>query len=142
MYEGFMLRKELADEKQKELRLARIEDIENQIFEQAGGIVEATLAFHEVRPNQTEPPPDWVERYGEEGARQRLEVAKAGWMPASVAPAAVNYALKFMTGTMRGRAFRGAKLIQNNLNVKLELPAPTSREHPGPTTYEVRDLEE
>jgi hypothetical protein len=142
MYEGFALRMELKDEKLKETRLARVEELENQIFEQASGVVEATLAFVEVRPNQTEPPEAWIERYGLEAAKQRLEVAKMGWAPASVAPSAVTVAVKFMAASTRGRAFRGAKLIQNNLNVKLELPAPTTREHPGPTTYEVRDLEE
>lgn len=142
MYEGFKLRTELKDEKLKETRLARCEELESQIFEQASGVVEATLAFHEVSPNQAEPPEAWVERYGLEAANQRLAVAKRGWDPASVAPNAVTVALKFMAASTRGRAHRNAKLIQNNLNVNLQLPAPTTREHPGPTTYEVRDLDE
>jgi hypothetical protein len=142
MYEGFKLRAELKDEKLKETRMARCEELESQIFEQASGVVEATLAFVEVTPSQTEPPEDWVERYGEKAARERLEVAKLGWAPASHAPNAVTVAVKFMAASTRGRAHRNAKLIQNNLNVNLQLPTPTTREHPGPTTYEVRDLEE
>jgi hypothetical protein len=142
MAEGFALRKELADEKQKELRIAKMEGLEMRVFEAAAGIMEATFAYSEVRPDQTEPPPDWIERYGAEGAQQRLEVAKGGWLPQSVAPVAVKYAMQFLTGSIRGRSYRNQKLIQNNLNVKIALPAPTSREHPGPTTYEVRDLEE
>lgn len=142
MAEGFYLRQELRDEKQKEARLARIEELEQRVFEQASGVVEATFAFHEVSPGQTEPPAAWVEQYGLEAAKQRLEVAKNGWLPASMAANAVKLAVQYMAGSSRGRAYRNQKLIQNNLNVKIALPAPTSREHPGPTTYEVRDLEE
>jgi len=141
MYEGFYLRKELKDEKQKELRLARIEELENEIYERAAGVVNAYLSFAEVRHDQEEPPPAWVEEYGLEAARQRLIIAKAGWLPASIAPAGAKLAAQVQVGITRGRAIRGAKLTQNNLNVRIALPAPTSNEHPGPVVYEVRDLE-
>jgi ribosomal protein L6P/L9E len=45
-----------------------------------------------------------------------------------------------MAGISRTRSYR-MKITQNNINVKLALPAPTTAEHPGPVTYEVRDLE-
>jgi hypothetical protein len=142
MYEGYALRKELADEKQKELRLARIEQLESQVFERAAAVVEAVISFHEVVPGQTEPPAAWIAEYGEEGARQRLQVALTGWLPASVAPNATKIALQYMAGYTRAKAHRMGKLTQNNVNVKISLPAPTSREHPGPVCYEVRDIEE
>ena len=142
MSEGFALRKELADENLKQARMARIEELENQVFEHAGGILGAALSFSEVFPNQTEPPPDWVERYGRQGALQRLEVAKSGWLPASMAPNALKLAAQLWTGVVKGRGYRQGKLVQNNINVKIGLPAPTTREHPGPITYETRDIEE
>jgi hypothetical protein len=141
MYEGFYLRKELLDEKAKETRMARIEELENEIFERAAGVVNAYLSFAEVTPQQQEPPPEWVEKYGPEGAKQRLAIAKAGWLPASVAPAGAKLAVQAQIGISRGRAYKQARLTQNNLNVKISLPAPTSTDHPGPTVYEVRDLE-
>jgi hypothetical protein len=141
MYEGFHLQQELKDEKKKETRMARIEELENEIFERAAGVVNAYLSFAEVTPHQAEPPPEWVEQYGLLGAQQRLAIAKAGWLPASVAPAGAKLAIQAQIGISRGRAYRHARLTQNNLNVKISLPAPTTSEHPGPTVYEVRDLE-
>lgn len=140
MSEGFYLRQELRDEKQKETRLARIEALEDEIFERATAVVNAFLAFTEVTPQQADPPPAWVAEYGEEGARQRLAVAKAGWLPQSVAPAAAKLAVQAQIGIARGRGYR-VKLSQNNLNVTLQLPPPTSASHPGPVVYEVRDVE-
>jgi hypothetical protein len=142
MYEGFYLAKELKDEKQKLVRQERMEELELRVYEHAGGVVEAFLSFADVHPQQTEPPPDWVERYGYDAACKRLAVAKGGWLPVSQAPAGAKTAAQLLTGITRGRAHRNQKLTQNNINVKIALPAPTSREHPGPTVYEVRDLEE
>lgn len=136
-----MLRKELADEKQKEARIARIEQLEQRVFEQASGVVQAVLAFAEVSPHQTEPPASWIAEYGEEGAKQRLEVAKTGWLPQSIAPNATKLAVQLMVGSQRGRQ-RNVRLGIGTVNVKIALPAPTSREHPGPVTYDVKDLDE
>lgn len=140
MNEGFALRQELADEKLKETRLARIEQLENEVFERSVGVLNAALAFVEVDPDQIEPPESWVEEYGLEAARQRLKIAKMGYLPASIAPNGFKLALQAQTGISRGRAYR-VKLTQNTLNVKIALPAPTTAEHPGPTVYEVRELE-
>lgn len=142
MYEGFKLAKELKDENQKLIRQERMEALEQRVYEHAAQVVSALLSFAEVSPQQAEPPPGWIEEFGEEGARQRLEVAKAGWLPQSVAPNAAKLSVQVMTGISRGQKYRNQRLTQNNINVKIALPAPTSREHPGPTQYEVRDLEE
>lgn len=135
------LGQEHRDPKLKEARLARLEELENQVFERAHGILEAVLSFHEVEPNQTEPPADWIQRYGEEGAKQRLQVAKSGWLPQSIAPNATKLAAFVQAGILRARRFNAGKLTQNNINVKIALPPPTTAEHPGEVVYEVRDLE-
>lgn len=141
MYEGYYLRKELKDEKKREERMARIEEIENEVFEHCAGIAQAFLSFHEVTPNQAEPPPEWVEQYGEKAAQQRLNVAKAGWLPPSHAPAAVQNAFKAMVGVSRGRKFNN-RVLNQTVNAQIILPAPTNTEHPGPVQYETRELEE
>ena len=51
-----------------------------------------------------------------------------------------KFAAQASIGISKARSYR-VKLTQNNLNVKLTLPAPTTAEHPGSTVYEVRDLE-
>jgi hypothetical protein len=138
--EGLARRREYEDPAAKETRMARIEQIEDEIFERSAGIVNAALSFSEIAHNQDEPPDEWIAELGLEAARQKLAVAKAGWLPASIAPNALKLAAQTMTGISRGRAYR-VKITQQNLNVKLTLPAPTSAAHPGPTVYEVRDLE-
>ena len=140
MYEGFYLRQELKDEKKKELRLARIEELENMIFERAIGVIDAALSFVEVSPDQTEAPAAWIAELGQEAAAQKLKIAQMGYLPASLAPNAFKLAVQVKTGISRGRAWN-LRLTQNNLNVKIALPAPTTAEHPGATTYEVRELE-
>lgn len=141
MSEGFALRREFRDESAKEKRMARIEELENEVMEEATQVLLAFLAFHEVTPNQTEPPAEWIERFGRDAALKRLALAKTGWLPTSVAPAAVTIAAKAHTGISRGRK-HNLRVTQNTLNVKIALPAPTSRDNPGPTVYEVRELEE
>lgn len=140
MSQGYALRQELKDEKQKELRLARIEELEQNLLEHAAGIIEAAMSFSEVTPSQQEPPPDWVAKYGEDGARQRLAVARAGWMPQSLAPAALPLSVRMYVGIQRGRGHR-VRVTQNNLNVQIALPAPCSKEHPGSEVYEVKEIE-
>lgn len=140
MYEGFALRKELKDPKAKEMRLARIEEIESEIFDRASGVVNAFLSFAEVTRQQEEPPESWVAEYGAEGARQRLKVAQAGWLPQAVAPAGAKLGAQMVVGILRGRGHK-VRATQNNLNVTLTLPVPTTSEHPGPVVYEVRDVE-
>lgn len=134
------LKGELRDEAKTETRLSRIEQLEDEVFELATGVLEAGLRFGEVTREQSEPPPGWVEQYGVDEAYKRLELAKAMWLPQSVAPVGFKFAAQASIGISKARSYR-VKLTQNNLNVKLTLPAPTTAEHPGSTVYEVRDLE-
>lgn len=123
--------KEWKDPVKKEQRLARIEELEDRVFDRAAGVLEAALSFHEVTPHQTEPPAQWVEEYGEEGARQRLEVAKASWLPQSLAPNGTKLASLVYTGIQRARGHKAA-FHAKVVNVKIALPAPTSSAHPNP----------
>lgn len=134
------LARELDDPALKEQRLARLSELEDQVFLTAAGVINAFIAFHEVDPEQAIPPEDWVREYGEEAALKRLAVAKMGWLPKNQAPAGVDLATRVYVGTIKARSYR-AGTTNNQLNVKIELPAPTSREHPGAETYEVIDIE-
>lgn len=131
---------ELRDVKKTEQRLARIEEIEDRVYDISTQVIEATMAFSEVDPDQAVPPPEWVALYGEKAAMQRLQVAKAGWMPQNVAPSAVKLAAMVRNGIIRGRNYNKQQLNQQ-INVKIALPAPTSQEHPGTEIYEIRDVE-
>lgn len=139
--DGLALFKELQDEQKKLARLARIEALQDRVYDHAAGVVEATLAFHEVTPDQEDPPPAWIEEYGEAGARERLRIAKAGWMPPSLAPAAVKLAVQVMAGIDRGRGHR-TKIHARELNVQIQLPPPVSGQEPlRPPEYPTKRLE-
>lgn len=140
MHPTLALRAELRDPLAKEARLARIEELENEVFEKSVQVVNALLDWTQVTHDQKEPPPEWIEQWGLEGARQRLAIAKSAWLPQAVMPGGGKLALQAMTGISRGRAWK-LKITNNQVNVKIALPAPTTEAHPGPITYEVRDLE-
>lgn len=139
MQSRWELAKELQSEVKREERMTRIAELEDRVCDCAAGVIEAVLSFHEVTPQQTEPPASWVAEYGEEAARQRLEVAKSGWLPNSLAPNATKLASYIYTGITRARGHKAA-LGTRTLNVKIALPAPTSSAHPvvaAPTRPEI-----
>lgn len=136
----FAIRGVIPDPARREERLARIEQMENQVFEKAADVVNGLLSFRDIAHDQQEPPEAWVLEYGPEEAKKMLALAKAGWLPQSLMPAGAMIALRAMTGIARSRGYK-VKVTQNNLNVKISLPAPTTADHPGPVTYEVRELE-
>lgn len=137
------LTRELTDPARQELRVQRMQQIEEQIFEKCAALMEAHLDAAEVDPDQQEPPPEWVERWGLDVARRRLIFAKMGYLPASQMPSAVKLSGQYVLGVVKGRQSRIGKLTQNVLNVKIALPAPTSAEHPTPEipAYPVREIE-
>ncbi len=110
--------------------MTRLRDLEDSIFERSCRVVDASLAWSEVEANQAEPPVDWIAEHGRDGARQRLNVAKAAWMPKSLAPAGMDLSVKVMVGIAKARGQR-VTTQNNQLNVQICLPPPTSKEHPG-----------
>jgi hypothetical protein len=132
------------EEQEKERRLKRLQDLEDQIFYKAAGVVDAHASFFEVSKDQETPPSEWVEKYGALGAAQRLAVAKTGWEKKADCPSGVDLAGKFLIGSMRARATRSGKQVQQNLNVKINLPAPTSKDHPTleAEAYPVKEIED
>lgn len=135
--------RELTEPGRAEARLARLQEIEDQLFEAAAGIMQAHMAVGEVDPDQQEPPPDWVEKYGLAAARRRLVIAKLGYAPHAQMPSAVKLSAAYMTGVMRGRQYAAKQLGPRVLNVKIALPAPTSAEHPQPgqAEYPSKEIE-
>lgn len=123
--------KDYLDPARKEARQQRIQELEDRVSDTAAGVLEATLAFHEVTPQQQEPPEEWIALYGEKGAYQRLAIAKAGWLPQSLAPNATKLASFVYTAIARARGHK-ATFSARVVNVKIALPAPTSAAHPNP----------
>lgn len=89
-------------------------------------VMEAATAFVEVTPDDTEPPEDWVRKYGLEGARRRLRVAQYAHLPAKFAPVGLTLAPKIALGIMNIDA--KLKAPPRALNLTIQMPAPVMRE--------------
>lgn len=122
------------------LRQSKIAALEDEVFRTSVGVVQAMLDFHLVTPDQQDPPIDWVREYGELAARQRLAVAKAGWMPNSLKPSGLDVATRIVTGIARAR---GSRQVTGpaEINVRLTLPQPTSAAQPGAPVYPTKEVE-
>ena len=131
----------LLAQQERQKRLELMTDLEDGIQERCLRVLDGYLAFEEVRPDSQEPPPEWVAKYGVEGAERRLALARVGWMPKQYTPGAFDAAQKFVTGTQKARSEKRVGGTQLNVQM-LVFPAPTTREHPGPVVYEVKELEE
>ncbi len=135
------LLREIHGEEGKASRLTRMLDIEDEVYQQASGILRAALDFCHVRPDQQEPPPEWVEQYGLEAAKQRLEVAKQGWAPKSLSASGVDLAKSMVIGISRARRHTALNAGPREVNAKIALPAPTSAGMPGAPEYPSKEVE-
>lgn len=133
--------REMHAPEEKAARLTRMLDIEDEVYQQASGILRAALDFCHVRPDQTEPPPEWVEQYGLEAAKQRLEVAKQGWAPKSLSASGVDLAKAMVIGISRARRHTALNSGPREVNAKIALPAPTSAGMPGAPEYPSKEVE-
>lgn len=122
-------------------RQSKIAALEDEVFQTSVGVVQAMLDFHLVTPDQQEPPPEWVEEWGQQAAEQRLRVAKAGWMPNSLKPSGLDVATRIVTGIARARGSRQQAIGPAEINVKLHLPPPTSAAQPGAPVYPSKEIE-
>lgn len=134
--------REMRSVEEKAGRLSRMLDIEDEVYQQASGILRAALDFCHVTPGQTEPPAEWVEQYGLEAAKQRLEVAKQGWAPKSLSAAGIDLAKSMVIGISRARRHAAQHAAgPREVNAKIALPAPTSAGMPGAPEYPSKEVE-
>jgi len=114
-------------------RMEYMDRLENKVFEDSASIVAAFLDFGAVDKDATSPPPEWVNALGHAKAHIRLDIAKSGWLPQAQAPGGVVMAGRMMVGISQARARRYQKqqTVQQPLPVVINLPAPTSQQHPS-----------
>lgn len=127
-------------ERAREERITRLRDLEDTILLRASNVVDAAMAWGEIECNTAEPPSAWIEAMGYGAAKQRLNVAKAAWMPQSQAPVGLKLAVAVQVGIAKARG-QGKNAGVQNLNVQIVLPAPTSKEHPAEEVREVIDVD-
>lgn len=105
----------------KNQALARIEEMEGQLFEQSSTILTSALDAFELEDGefQAEPPTEWIELYGEKGAKKRFRAAKAALLNSASAPVALKIASQLVTTMTKAKA---DKQEAPNLNVVINLP--------------------
>ncbi len=115
--------KTLAEQKETELQA-----IENDLYRDSITLMRDGLKFADIEPDQTEPPPAWVEELGMDGALKKLRTAKYNLMAASAAPVGIKVAAQIFTGITKARATeRAAPRSLNIAKVYMTVPA---REYP------------
>lgn len=135
------LLREIHGEEGKASRLTRMLEIEDEVYQQASGILRAALDFCHIAPGQEEPPPEWVEQYGLEAAKQRLAVAKQGWAPKSLSASGIDLAKSMVIGISRARRSAQMTVGPREVNAKIALPAPTAAGMPGAPEYPSKEVE-
>ena len=106
----------------RELSLDVFKQLEEELFNESAQVIHGALAFADVSEEdmrefrETQKLPEgWRERYGLNGARKRMRLAMAAWLPASEAPVGLKLAQATYIGIARVRA--GDKLIAHQLNI-------------------------
>jgi hypothetical protein len=135
------LLREIHGEEGKASRLTRMLEIEDEVYQQASGILRAALDFCHIDPSQTDPPPEWVEQCGLEAAKRRLNVAKQGWEPKSTSASGIDLAKSMVIGISRARRHTALQGGPREVNAKIALPAPTSAGMPGAPEYPSKEVE-
>lgn len=115
---------EVVDDKAAIQKRKPIEELTDEIFGEAAQIVQDSLRFREISPDQKDPPIEWVRQFGQEEADRMFRVAQASWLPAKCAPIGIKNAMYVAVGILKARA---AKSTGNQtLNVAVMMPSAIS----------------
>lgn len=92
-----------------------IRRIEDEIHLGAMDVVDGSISGFSLSPEDTEPPKEWIEAFGEKRAWIRFRAARAGQLNAKEAPVAIKVATQIMTGITKARSME--KAAPRSLNV-------------------------
>lgn len=102
--------------------------MEQSVLEDSLVVISSALRFHEVlEPDgspMTEIPDEWVEKFGEKGARERFIIARSACMSAKEAPVGLKMAQQTAVGAMAALEKSKTSGVTFNLQfVKMVQPA-------------------
>jgi len=95
------------EDSEKGRALARILEVENQLFLESTEIVSDIHAFRDLSPEEIavgQPPASWTREFGARRALQRYRVASAAWLPMKDAPIALKIVTQMAAGIMKVKA--------------------------------------
>lgn len=94
----------LTERTSAELQQDRLREIEDSLLTQSLSVIDDTLAFRDIAPEDTDPPPEWILQYGKKEAMKRFRLAKAGWATKKDAPSGAAAAERVAVGIIKARA--------------------------------------
>lgn len=90
---------------------AELRGIEDAMFCQACEVTTRAMQFADIDWTSEEPPEEWIEEHGEDGAWRRFRQTKAGQLPSAHAPAGLKVAMAVTMGVIKSREVKsGPKL--------------------------------
>jgi hypothetical protein len=102
-----------------------LRDVENEILVSSLTVVQASVDFAEITPEDEAPPPEWLLRYGAAGAAKRFRIAKAAWKSAKDAPVGIRVATQIASSIIKSRSME--KAAPRQLSVTwVSAPPPTA----------------
>lgn len=105
-----------ADSGKQEKALA-LRELEDGLLAESLDIVRNTMRFAEIDPSKGEPPPEWLEKFGDKRAMEVWRTARAAWAAKGEAPVALDIASRTALGIIKARATENSKNKQPTLNV-------------------------
>ncbi len=114
----------------QEIQNGRLRVLEDEVFEENLGVLEAVAQFADVDPkNADEVPEDLIESLGLKEATRVHRLRNYGLMSAKDAPVGIKIAAQIVTGIMRARSAEkgGSKSLNINV-VQFTVPVPDQYE--------------
>ncbi len=106
----------------RKLADAVLDQLTDELLEESLGTIHGALQFAKIDPEATEPPPEWVERLGEQKAKEQLVLARYGLMKSADAPVGLKLATQVATGILKSRGERKAPSSLNVQFVNFQFP--------------------
>lgn len=111
-------KKQLAKAEQRQ----HLEALEQEVLEESLQVLNGVLKFNEVEHDDKDPPDEWVEQLGATKATKLLKLAKAGKLPAHMAPVGIKIAQQVATGILKARGDGNAPRQLNVQFVQFQAP--------------------
>lgn len=99
-------------------QLAALRSREDGILGSAMEVLEGTLAFKDIDPQQDTIPPEWADM-DPDLATRRLRLARAAWLPVAEAPIGMKLAKDLAVGIIKARSME--KSTPRPLNVAIQI---------------------
>ena len=108
-----------AGRRTKKENIAILERLEDELMQETMTIVRDAMRFKEIDASDENIPQEWIDEVGLDGAKERMRVAAAAWLPSKEAPAGMKMAAQVMVGMLNSKKNEGADAKELNVAVQV-----------------------